>query len=233
MSAGAKISNLHRLPHEIQNQNLPDYVYQVLLEAILANVLVPGERLLIDDIARHFGISKIPVREAVKSLEAAGWLDSRPRRGTYVRPLSRSELEEVFEMRRILEPYSARLAAQRRTEAHLAELRELVAAGNRSIKQRDLVENSRVNGRFHMLIAEAVGNKLLADTLKDLQLRVRRYYANLDWKTRSESFGEHQRIYEAIRDRDAKRAERLTSEHVEHTWALAARKIALQPSSAA
>lgn len=233
MSAVEKISNLHRLPQEIQARNLPGHVYQVLLEAILSNVLVPGERLLIDDIAQHFGISKIPVREAIKSLEAAGWLDSRPRRGTYVRPLSQTELEQVFEMRRILEPYSARLAAQRRTEAHLAELRELVSAGNRSLKQRDLLENSRVNGRFHTVIAEAVGNQLLADSLKDLQQRIRRYYANLDWATRSESFGEHRRIYEAIRDRDARRAERLTSEHVEHTWALAARKLALRPSTAA
>ena len=214
-------SHLHLLPKGLQSQNLPGHVQQVLLEAILSRVLVPGERLLIDEIAQHFGISKIPVREAVKALEAAGWLDSRPRRGTYVRPLSGAELEEVFEMRRVLEPYAARIAAQRRTEAHLAELKELVAAGGASIRDRDLLENARVNSRFHTVIAEAVGNSLLTDTLKDLQARIRRYYANLDWSTRRDSFAEHRRIYEAIRDRDADLAERLTVEHVGHTWTLA------------
>jgi DNA-binding GntR family transcriptional regulator len=231
MAADTKASNLHRLPQEVVSQNLPNYVHDVLLEAILSNVLSPGERLLVDDIAQHFGISKIPVREALRSLEAAGWLDSRPRRGTYVRPLSQVELEEVFEMRQILEPFAARMAAQRRTDEHLSVLQELLAAGERSLEDHDLRENLRVNSRFHTVIAEAVGNALLANTLKDLQLRVRRYYSDLDWKARRSSFDEHRNIYEAIRDRDADRAEQLTIEHVEHTWALAERKIALQSAA--
>jgi DNA-binding GntR family transcriptional regulator len=197
----------------------------VLLEAILSRVLVPGERLLIDEIAEHFGISKIPVREAIKALEASGWHDAQPRRGTYVRPLSEEELKEVFEMRRVLEPYAARKAAERRTAAQLAELKELVTAGNDAIKRKDVVETSRVNSRFHSVIAEAVGNAILCDSLKDLQSRIRRYFVDIDWKTRGESFSEHKNIYEAIRDQDADRAERLTNAHVGHTEDLAARTV--------
>lgn len=219
-------SNLHRLPRDIAPRNLPGHVQQVLLEAILSRVLAPGERLLIDEIAGHFGISKIPVREAVKALETAGWLDSQPRRGTYVRALSQEELSEVFEMRRVLEPYAARLAAERRTEEQLAQLRELIAAGNEAIKARDLVETSRVNSRFHAVIAEAVGNAILAETLKDLQSRIRRYYSDIDWPARRKSFAEHRNIYEALRDRDADLAEKLTVEHVGHTWTLAQDKVA-------
>ena len=89
-------SNLHRLPKPDHSRNLPGHVQQMLLEAILTRVLRPGERLLIDEIAAHFGISKIPVREAVKALVANGWLESMPRRGTYVRTLSEQELREVF-----------------------------------------------------------------------------------------------------------------------------------------
>lgn len=215
-------SNLHRLPRDVAAQNLPDYVHQVLLEAILSRVLEPGERLLIDEIAEHFRISKIPVREAIKALEASGWLDARPRRGTYVRPLSQEELEEVFEMRRVLEPYAARLAAARRTETHLAELRELVAAGNESTRGRDLIETSRVNSRFHTVIAEAVGNALLSETLKSLQARIRRYYTEVDWAKRRKSFAEHRALYEAIRDRDADRAAAITTAHVATAWTLAA-----------
>jgi DNA-binding GntR family transcriptional regulator len=219
-------SNLHRLPRDVRAQNLPGHVQSVLLEAILSRVLVPGERLLIDEIAEHFGISKIPVREAIKALEASGWLDAQPRRGTYVRPLSEEELAQVFEMRRVLEPYAARKAAERRTAEQLAELKELVAAGNDAIKRKDVVETSRVNSRFHSVIAEAVGNTILSDSLKDLQSRIRRYFVDIDWPKRRESFAEHRNIYEAIRDQDADRAEQLTIAHVGHTESLAARTIA-------
>lgn len=221
----AAVSNLRRLPRDVAAQNLPDYVQQVLLEGILSRVLVPGERLLIDEIAEHFGVSKIPVREAIKALEAAGWLDAQPRRGTYVRPLSQEELDEVFEMRRVLEPYAARKAAERRTDPQLAELRSLLAAGTGALRARDAVETSRVNSRFHSLIAEAVGNTILCDTLKALQARVRRYYVDIDWASRRESFDEHRAIYEAIRDRDADRAERLTNEHIGHTAILAEERV--------
>jgi DNA-binding GntR family transcriptional regulator len=219
----APASNLHRVPKVDHAQNLPGHVQQMLLEAILTRVLVPGERLLIDEIAAHFGISKIPVREAVKALVVSGWLESMPRRGTYVRTLSEQELGEVFEMRRMLEPYAARKAAERRTPEHLAELRELITEGNESIRQKDIVSNSRVNSRFHTVIAEAVGNRIICESLKDLQSRIRRYYVELDWKVRRDSFAEHRRIYEAIRDKDADRAEKLTNEHLDHAESFAER----------
>lgn len=219
-------SNLHRLPNTMQPQNLPDRVQQMLLEAILTRVLMPGERLLIDEIAAHFGISKIPVREAIKALVASGWLDSEPRRGTYVRTLSEQELREVFEMRRMLEPYAARKAAERRTPEQLAELEQLIVEGDASIVREDIVTNSRVNSRFHSVIAEAVGNRILCDALKDLQSRIRRYFVEVEWQTRRASFAEHKRIFEAIRDRDADLAERLTIEHLEHSEAFAERPAA-------
>lgn len=216
-------SNLHRVPRAEYAQNLPGHVQQMLLEAILNRVLVPGERLLIDEIAAHFGISKIPVREAVKALVVSGWLESTPRRGTYVRTLSEQELGEVFEMRRVLEPYAARKAAERRTPEQLAELRELIAEGVESVRRRDIVANSRANSRFHSVIAEAVGNRIICDSLKDLQSRIRRYYVEIDWKIRRDSFAEHKRIFEAIRDRDADLAEKLTNEHLDHAESFAER----------
>ncbi|MSP96245.1 MAG: GntR family transcriptional regulator [Betaproteobacteria bacterium] len=216
-------SNLHRVPKTEHAQNLPGHVQQMLLEAILTRVLMPGERLLIDGIAAHFGISKIPVREAVKALVASGWLESMPRRGTYVRTLSEQELREVFEMRRMLEPYAARKAAERRTPERLAELRELIAEGLESIRRRDIVSNARVNSCFHSVIAEAVGNRIICESLKDLQSRIRRYYVETEWKIRRESFAEHRRIYEAIRDQDADLAESLTNEHLDHAESFAQR----------
>jgi DNA-binding GntR family transcriptional regulator len=222
----SEASNLSRLPRMTHARNLPGHVQDVLLEAILSRVLVPGVGLLIDEIADHFGISKIPVREAIKALEVAGWLDSQPRRGTYVRPLSREELEQVFEMRRVLEPYAARKAAERRTEAQLAELKELITIGNKAIERKDVVETSRVNSRFHTVIAEACGNDILAATLTDLSARIRRYYVDLDWRKRCESFSDHRRIFEALRDGDGDLAEKLTVLHIGSTEKIAVDKLA-------
>jgi len=227
-SSENSIPNFDSLPRNIVARNLPEHVQQVLLEAILSRMLVPGQRLLIDKLAEHFGISKIPVREAVKALETAGWLESQPRRGTYVRPLSQDELFEVFEMRRVLEPYAARLAAQRRTEAQLVQLQEAITAGKAAVKVRDLVEMSRINSQFHSVIADAVGNSILADSLKDLQSRIRRYYSDVNWAARRKSVAEHQQIYEAIRNRDADRAEALTINHVGHIWTLAQEELVKQ-----
>jgi DNA-binding GntR family transcriptional regulator len=222
----ALASNLHSLPKLLPAQNLPAHVYSVLFEAILSGALAPGERLLVDEVATHFGVSKIPVREALKSLEASGWVEIRPRRGTFVKPLSAEELQQIFEMRRLLEPYSARMAALRRSEGHLAELGELIKEGSRTIRLGDVVSTTRINSRFHTVMAEAVGNKMLGDAVTELEFRLRRYFIAVDWKQRGESMAQHQAIYEAVRAKDAKLAEKLTLAHLDHTESLAVQSVA-------
>ncbi|MGV3652931.1 MAG: GntR family transcriptional regulator [Noviherbaspirillum sp.] len=220
------ISNLHALPKLMPAQNLPAHVHSVLFEAILSGTLAPGERLLVDEVAEHFGVSKIPVREALKSLEASGWVEIRPRRGTFVKPLSAEEMRQIFEMRRLLEPYCARMAALRRTDTHLAELGELVKEGSRMIQLGDVVSTNRINGRFHSVMAEAVGNEMLGNAVTELEFRLRRYFMAVDWKQRSESMAQHRAIYEAMREKDAKRAEDLTLAHLDHIESLATKAVA-------
>lgn len=214
-------SNIPLLPKPALGQNLSTHVQSVLLEAILGGNLAPGERLLVDEVAAHFGISKIPVREAFKALEVGGWLEVRQRRGTFVKPLSAAELRETFEMRRVLEPYSARMAAQRRSTAQLAELGRLVLDGGDAIASGDLVRTTQINSRFHTILAEAANNSLLGNAVTELELRMRRYFIAVDWQQREESLAQHRAIYEAIREQDADAAERLTIEHLAHTESVA------------
>jgi DNA-binding GntR family transcriptional regulator len=218
-------SNLHLLPRSLLNRNLPDHVRSVIFEAILTGVLAPGERLMVDDVAEHFGVSKIPVREALKSLESDGWVEIRPRRGTFVKPLSETELRQVFEMRRVLEPYSARLAAQRRSAAQLAELEALVAEGLQGIHAGDVARTTRANSRFHSVMAEAMNNDLMGGAISNLESRLRRYFMAVEWQQRAESMAQHQAIFEAIRDKDGTLAEKLTVAHIGHTEALAFRSV--------
>ena len=216
-----RITRLSALPKALPSANLPSHVQATLQEAILNGGLAPGERLMVDDVAAHFGVSKIPVREALKALEAAGWVVSQPRRGTYVRPLSPEELRETFEMRRLLEPYSARLAAERRTEEQLRELHELLGQSAQGLKEGDVVKVTAVNSRFHSVMADAAGNSMLADSIAKLELQLRRYFVAVDWQQRRESMAQHTAIYEALKEQDASMAERLTLAHIAHTESLA------------
>jgi DNA-binding GntR family transcriptional regulator len=200
-------------------------VYEALFREIVTGKLPGGQRLMIDDIAERFGVSKIPVREALKALEAKGWVESAPRRGTYVRALSLSELHELFELRMIIEPQTTSLAAHRRRAVHLQQLATLIEESEAAIKIHDFVTSSRVNLEFHSLIAHAAGNQHAYDVIHDLELRLARYFFESEWTERSDTAHEHLAIYEAIRDQRAEDAATITRNHLRHTEAMAARSI--------
>lgn len=195
------------------------------MEGIQIGVLAPGERLLVDEVAQNFGVSKIPVREAFKALETGGWLESRPRRGTFVKTLSAKELKCIFEMRRVLEPKSAALAAVRRTPQQLEALEQIIQESSIALVSGDSISISRLNSQFHTILAEAVDNEIMSAVVADLELRLRRYFIAVDWEQRNESIVQHNAIFEAIRDQDAVRAEKLTIAHLAHTEALAQESI--------
>ncbi|ARP81942.1 hypothetical protein CAL12_14700 [Bordetella genomosp. 8] len=203
-------------------------VYEALFEQIVTGKLRAGERLLIDELAERFGVSKIPVREALKALEAKGWVESAPRRGTYVRRLSMGELHELFELRQIIEPEITAMAAHRRRANHLQQLLALVEEGERAVDLSDFVTSSRVNSQFHTVIAQAADNALAFSVIQELELRLCRYFFVAEWEERKESMRQHQRLYEAIRAQNADEARRLTIAHLRHTEAMATRSISAQ-----
>lgn len=212
---------------ETRGARLPN-VYEALFEQIVTGKLRAGERLLIDELAERFGVSKIPVREALKALEAKGWVESAPRRGTYVRRLSMAELHELFELRQIIEPEITAMAAHRRRAVHLQQLLALVEEGERAVERDDFVSSSRVNSQFHTVIAQAADNALAFSVIQELELRLCRYFFVAEWEERKESMRQHQRLYEAILAQNADEARRLTVAHLRHTEAMAARSISAQ-----
>lgn len=226
------LDSLSGLPTAPRASNLPSQVQSILLEGILVGTLRPGERLWVDEVAEHFGVSKIPVREALKALEVDGWVTSQPRKGTYVRELSLDELRETFEMRRLLEPYSAGQAALRRTDAQLMELERLLDESNEALKAIDVVAVTQANRRIHSVMADAAGNSLLRESIAKLEQLVQRYFVAVDWQHRRESMEQHRAIYEAIRDRNVDLAARLTVAHIDHTESLAEASLLRLPFAA-
>jgi DNA-binding GntR family transcriptional regulator len=192
-------------------------LHEVLEEAIIDGRIPPGERLHAEEMAAHFGVSRIPVREALRTLQASGWVEARPRRGVFVPVRTRRELDQLFELRLILEVEAARMAADRRTPEDLKALDQTVAQGLAAIRRGDISHLSLLNQQFHTAIAEATHNEILARVCHALGSRVRWYYAAVLPERGQPSLGEHQEFVEAIRDRDSTLAANIARHHIETT----------------
>src|SRR5919202_6686418 len=110
-----------------EHPSLQEKVYDHLKQAILAGEIQPGERLLETRLAKSLGVSRIPVREAIRKLEREGLIVAFPRRGVYASSLSPRDVDEVYAVRAVLEGLAARLAAEHRTEEQLGRLDTIVA----------------------------------------------------------------------------------------------------------
>lgn len=184
-----------------------------LEEAILTGTLEAGERINADVFASHYGISRIPVREALRSLEAQGWVVARPRLGYFVRPKSPAEVHDLFETRLVLEPAAAALAAERRSSAQLEAFEAIIARSRAQMAAGDGAALSQSNQEFHQLIAVATQNSVLQSMLEPLGKRVR-FYTLAANSRRSTSVEEHAALVEAIRRRDAAGAAELARAHI-------------------
>jgi DNA-binding GntR family transcriptional regulator len=207
-----------RLPAPAALATLGEQLDAALEQAIIQGVLKPGQRINPDEIAEQYGVSRIPVREALRSLGANGWVDIRPRHGAYVRQRSEAELLQLFEVRESLDTTAARLAAVRRSPEQLAELSGLAARCLHAAQQGNRKDEvATLNGEFHQAVARASGNEVLASMLDHLGKRVRWYYTAVVPARGIASAQEHVDMVEAIRARDPDAAERAVHAHVRGT----------------
>lgn len=210
-------TDLDRLPRAIGGGTLAEQLYTVLEQAIIEGSLAPGQRLHADDLAAHFGVSRIPLRETLRALDANGWIEIRPRQGAYVRERSVAELEQLFEVRLILETASVRVAAKRRTDEHLATLDERVARGREAVAAGDHRLVAQINSEFHQIVARCSGNAVLSELLEALGLRVRWYFGTIGQGRTRHSIEEHAEIVDALRRHDPDQAEKIVRDHIEAT----------------
>lgn len=203
---------LAALPQLGGAETLGEQLRSAIEEAILNGSLEPGARIHPDELAAHFGVSRIPVREALRALDASGWVEIRPRHGVYVRQRHAAELEQLFEVRAPLEAQACRLAARRRTDEQVAELDALARSAKDAAD--DPKRFATLNSRFHDAVVAAAGNDVLTATLKGLRLRVQWYFAEAPPRRTRHSVEEHLEIVEAIRTHDGDRAAELGTKHV-------------------
>jgi DNA-binding GntR family transcriptional regulator len=202
-----------------QRRKLPSDVMASLREAIVSRRLAPGARLTEESLAREHGVSRVPVREALRSLEAEGFVRIAPYSGTFVADLDEREAEDLLRVRASLEVLCARQAADRRTDDHLEAMRATIERASAAISAARHQELVGLNARFHLLLAEASGNAVLHHLLAQLQAKIEWVYA-ADVETRAEaSWTEHAWMVDALRARDADAAAAVATLHVANATA--------------
>lgn len=196
---------------------LGEMVYESLREAIINQVLKPGERLMEIDLADEMGVSRTPVREAIRKLELDGYVVMIPRKGAYVAGLSIKDINEVFEIRGTLEALAAGLAASRASQEEIDEMERSLIEEASSWETSDLIKTIEVDTRFHELIFKASRNNRVMGMIKDLREQVQRFRTTTLAVPGRMKFAldEHRRIVEAISDRNVELARIAAREHIE------------------
>jgi DNA-binding GntR family transcriptional regulator len=193
-------------------------VREQLRERIVTGVLRPGDRLVERDLAKDLGVSRVPVREAIHSLEADGFVVVQSPRRVVVRQLSRVDVEELFDVREALEVLATGLACQRVDPPALRRLKHEVTEAARALAAGNVAQAAEANVRFHQEIVTLAGNRLLLAMLRQLEDRLRWLFRqNEDWHRLQK---EHLRLYEAIASGDPELARACSAEHVRVNRAL-------------
>ncbi|MDR2321837.1 MAG: GntR family transcriptional regulator [Microbacterium sp.] len=184
-----------------------------LRDAILDGVRAPGGRLIERDLAAEFGVSRVPVRDALKVLVAEGLVELRPHTWAVVREFTDADLADLDEVRAVLEPLAFRLAAERHRREGLALLQRSLEEEETGARSGDGIGSRRAAADFHEIVTDLAENRLLSDMMKGIRSRLR--WALSQHDDLQHISGEHVELFEAIKARDAERAAELAAAHVE------------------
>ncbi|ACV61155.1 transcriptional regulator, GntR family [Desulfofarcimen acetoxidans DSM 771] len=207
------------IPIKLDNYKpLREVVFESLREAIINGRLSPGERLMEIQLAEEMGVSRTPVREAIRKLELEGFVVMIPRKGAYVAGISIKDIANVFEVRAALEALAAGLAAERITEEELDELERYLVEISELRESGNLDAIVEKDTMFHDVIYRASRNERLVQIVTHLQEQIHRFRtASLARPGRTrDALDEHKKLVEAISDRDVELAQKLAREHIEN-----------------
>ena len=199
-----------------------DYAYQELRHQIITKQLKPGQRLPEVSIAVRMGVSRTPVREALRRLGTEGLVNIIPNSGARLAAPTQREIEDTFLVREQLEVLAIRLAAERIDDRHLRRLEEAMIEEARAIDEKKLEAYLEVNESFHTTIADASGNKVLAKLVKDIIVRTNAYVVFYDPFYQIETVPTvdvHREILVALRHHDVEKCVKLMKRHLKEAAA--------------
>jgi len=197
---------------------LRELVLDAIREAIINGTLKPRERLMEIQLADELGVSRTPIREALRKLELEGFIVMVPRKGAYVADISFKDIADIYEIRAALEGLAAGLAAERITDEELEEMERHLVEKADAISHQDMARLVEVDTKFHEAIYRSSRNERLLPIMNNLREQIQRFRAtSLAYPGRMKrSLEEHRAIVEAIQARDAALARQLAHEHIEN-----------------
>ena len=201
-----------------ENEYLPlrDVVYNTLRRAILRGELVPGQRLMEIQLAEKMGVSRTPVREAIRKLELDGLVEVIPRKGAEVAHMSGKNLRDVLEVRRALEELAGELACQRMTAGEFKELEQANHRFASVLGSSDITVIAQADEDFHAVIYRATENERLIQMVNHLLEQMYRY--RIEYLKKKEChpqlLEEHAAIMKAIEEHDKEKATQITIQHI-------------------
>lgn len=211
------------MEHELKvnmNEYLPlrDVVFNTLRQAILKGELEPGERLMEIQLAERLGVSRTPIREAIRKLELEGLVLMIPRKGAEVAKISEKSLRDVLEVRRSLEELAIELACTRMTGEDIKELEQAQETFRAAVKQGDAMTIAESDEHFHDIIYNGTGNTRLVQILNNLREQMYRYRLEYikDEDKRQILLVEHDQIFKALRDHHVAAAKAAAREHIDN-----------------
>jgi DNA-binding GntR family transcriptional regulator len=203
----------------IGRQSSPEVIAESLRQAIIEGQLGPGESLHQENLAQHFSVSRIPVREALRQLESEGWIVFQPNRGARVSELSGDDVREIYEIRASLEATALRLAAPRHTGESLKRIRFILDQAHDELDQSLYVQHNR---EFHLALYGPAQRPRLLSMIDSLHSQGERYLRlKLERDIhKQQSDDEHRQIFEAVRAGDVEKAVLFLEQHLLKTGEL-------------
>lgn len=198
--------------------DLRERVLDELRGRILNGSYLPGERLTEERLADDFGVSRSPVREALRVIATEGLVRINPRRGAEVSTPDPESAEDLLQVRSRLEPLAARLAAQRATPADIDALRSLLEQSRLATEAKDLDAVAELNTRLHMEVVRIADSRWLSAFARRMYLHVQWIFRVSADRRAPHSWREHIVLIDAIESGDPDRAEEAAASHVQAAW---------------
>ena len=200
-------------------KSLRGQVFDKIRSDILKGRYQKGDELVECTIGKEMGVSRTPVREAIRQLELEGLVQLIPNKGAFVTGISASDVRDIYLIRSRLEGLAARMAAEHISSEQLAEMEETIVLSDYHVKKEHFEQVCEMDGKFHKLLYAASGSRILEHTLTDFHQYVQRVrMASITNRIRMhKSNSEHEKILEAIRNKDGDQAEKVAAEHISNT----------------
>ena len=195
---------------------LRDVVFNTLREAILRGDLVPGERLMELQLAAKLGVSRTPIREAIRMLEQEGLAITIPRKGAIVAGMTEKDMQDVLEIREALEELSVQVACDKITAEEIAKLHRNMKNFEQSLKSGDLKQMAQADVEFHDVIYQATDNPKLINMLNNLREQMYRYRVEYlkNPQNHEQLLLEHEAIYKGIVQKDKHAVTNMIRKHI-------------------